>query len=94
MKFERPKFRDILEARQIIKEYLPRTPAYSYPYLNQHLGTTVFIKHENHLPTGVFKARGAINLISRLDFRQKDFQEGIATQKQFFPLQNSQVKRL
>jgi len=72
MKWKRPEFKDILEARQIIKSYLPRTPVYSYPVLNQLMDTRIFIKHENHLPTGVFKARGAINLISRLDFRQKE----------------------
>ena len=77
MKFERPEFKDVLEARQIIKEYLPRTPVYSYPVLNQLLNTKIFIKHENFLPTGVFKARGAINLVSRLDFRQKE--KGVIT---------------
>ncbi len=71
MNWDRPDFKNFLEARQVIKDYLPRTPIYSYPYLNQLLGTTVFIKHENHLPTGVFKARGAIYLFSRLDDQQK-----------------------
>ena len=42
MKFERPEFKDVLEARQIIKEYLPRTPVYTYPFLNQLLDTRVF----------------------------------------------------
>ena len=31
------------------------------------LGTEVFLKHENHLPTGAFKVRGGINLIGRLE---------------------------
>lgn len=56
---------------------MPRTPIYSYPYLNQLLGTTVFIKHENHTPTGVFKARGAIYLFSRLDSKLKN--KGVVT---------------
>jgi threonine dehydratase len=34
MKMERPTFNDVLEARSIIKEYLPRTPLYSYPQLS------------------------------------------------------------
>ncbi len=71
MNWERPDFKKILEARQVVKNYLPRTPIYYYPYLNQLLGTKVFIKHENHLPTGVFKARGALYLFSRLDAQQK-----------------------
>lgn len=77
MKWERPNFKKILEARQTIKNYMPRTPIYSYPYLNQLLGTTVFIKHENHTPTGVFKARGAIYLFSRLDSKLKN--KGVVT---------------
>lgn len=56
---------------------MPRTPIYSYPYLNQLLGTKVFIKHENHTPTGVFKARGALYLFSRLDAQQKE--KGVVT---------------
>ncbi len=72
MKFERPTFKDILEAKRILKEYLPRTPLYSYPQLNQLLDARVFIKHENYLPTGTFKARGGINLISHLKREQRE----------------------
>ncbi|MFQ6037304.1 MAG: threonine/serine dehydratase [Candidatus Aminicenantales bacterium] len=68
---ERPGFRDILEARNIISDFLPRTPLYSYPELNQLLDAKVFVKHENHLPTGAFKVRGGINLISHLTREQK-----------------------
>lgn len=77
MSYSRPTFKNVLEARKIIREFLPRTPVCSYPVLNQILGTRVFIKHENHLPTGVFKARGAINLVSRLDYGQKE--KGVVT---------------
>ncbi|MGB8953556.1 MAG: threonine/serine dehydratase [Candidatus Aminicenantales bacterium] len=68
---EWPSFRDILEARNIIKDYLPRTPLYTYPALNELLGAEVLIKHENHMPTGVFKARGGINLIYHLSPDEK-----------------------
>ncbi|MCK4429988.1 MAG: hypothetical protein KAW19_01680 [Candidatus Aminicenantes bacterium] len=43
MKFERPTFKDVLEAKRILKEYLPRTPLYSYPQLNQLLDARVLI---------------------------------------------------
>jgi threonine dehydratase len=66
MEFERPTFKDILEARQIIQTYLPRTPLYSYPQLNDLLGTKIYVKHENHLPTVSFKVRGGINLLHHL----------------------------
>lgn len=72
MKWERPNLKNILEARQLVKDYMPRTPLYSYPYLSELLGTKIYIKHENHTPTGVFKARGALFLFSRLDARQKE----------------------
>jgi threonine dehydratase len=77
MRLVRPTFKDVLKARHIIKDYLPRTPLYSYPQLDQTLNAKVFIKHENHMPTGVFKVRGAINLISKLTRAQ--IQRGVIT---------------
>jgi threonine dehydratase len=77
MNLERPKFSDVLKARKLIKDYLPRTPLYSYPQVNQLLDARVFIKHENHLPTGAFKTRGGINLIYRLNRKQRE--RGVVT---------------
>ncbi len=61
-----PTFLDILKAKQTIARYLPRTPLHHYPALDQIVGTTVFVKHENYQPIGAFKVRGGINLISQL----------------------------
>lgn len=72
MKLERPTFKDILEARRIISQYLGRTPLYYYPQLNQLLDAKVYVKHENYLPTGAFKIRGGINLISHLSREQRE----------------------
>ena len=36
------------------------TPQYSWPLINQRLGTEAWIKHENHTPVGAFKLRGAL----------------------------------
>jgi len=77
MNFERPTFKDVLEARRIICRYLPRTPLYNYPQLDQLLGAKIYIKHENHTPTGAFKVRGGINLISRLTSEQ--MKKGVVT---------------
>jgi threonine dehydratase len=66
-----PTQEDIFAARDIIKDFLPRTPLYTYPQLNRLLDAEVFIKHENHLPTGAFKIRGGINLVSHLDANQQ-----------------------
>lgn len=77
MKLERPVFKDVLRARRLIKDYLRRTPLYSYPQVNQLLDARVYIKHENHMPTGAFKTRGGINLIYNLTRKQKE--RGVVT---------------
>jgi threonine dehydratase len=62
-----PELSDVLEARRVIARYLDPTPLRRYPLLDQLLGAEVFVKHENHQPTGAFKVRGGINLVARLD---------------------------
>jgi threonine dehydratase len=61
-----PSFADVLSARRRIAPHLSRTPLRNYPLLDELVGTEVYVKHENHLPTGAFKVRGGINLISTL----------------------------
>jgi threonine dehydratase len=68
---EAPKLLDIIEAAERIKPYLNPSPLYTYPTLNEYLGFTAYIKHENYNPTGAFKIRGGINLISRLSPEEK-----------------------
>ena len=62
---------DVLEARRAIAPYLLRTPLHSYPGLAELVGAEVLVKHENHLPTGAFKVRGGINLVSHLEPRER-----------------------
>jgi threonine dehydratase len=62
---------EILEARRVISRYLYRTPLHHYPALSELLEASVYVKHENHQPTGAFKVRGGINLISRLSADEK-----------------------
>ena len=45
--------------------------------LDQLLHAKVYIKHENHMPTGAFKVRGGINLISHLTSEQRE--RGVVT---------------
>jgi len=77
MKYKWPSYQDILKAREIIQTYLPRTPLYSYPQLNDFLGTKVYVKHENHLPTVSFKVRGGINLMHNL--KPEERKRGVVT---------------
>jgi len=66
-----PTFQDILRARRIINQYLQPTPMHNYPILDQMLGATAYIKHENYQPIGAFKVRGGVNLISHLSKEER-----------------------
>lgn len=61
-----PTFLDVLQAQKRIRPYLAPTPLYTYPALNDLLGTQTFVKHENYQPVGAFKVRGGVHLISQL----------------------------
>ena len=66
MPVERPTLRDVLRARRVVAQYLPRTPLIRYPALDAAIGLTLHLKHENHQPVGAFKVRGGLYLMSRL----------------------------
>lgn len=55
-----PTLDEIEAAQTVVYSAMPPTPQYSWPLLNQRLGTQAFIKHENHSPVGAFKLRGAM----------------------------------
>jgi threonine dehydratase len=61
-----PTLADVLDARRRISPYLRQTPLHTYPALDTLVGTEVWVKHENHQPTGAFKVRGGVNLASQL----------------------------
>jgi threonine dehydratase len=67
-----PTLADVLEARRRIAPHLRPTPLYEYPGLRELVGTEVYVKHENHLPTGAFKVRGGVNLVSQLDAETRE----------------------
>jgi len=66
MTLQLPTFTDVLQARRQIAPYLRATLLYNYPALSELVGCSLWVKHENHLPTGAFKVRGGINLCSQL----------------------------
>ncbi len=45
---------------------VPPTPAYAWPLLARRIGAEVIVKHENHTPTGSFKARGGLVYVDAL----------------------------
>ena len=52
-------------ARNVYRAMLP-TPQYAWPLLARRAGREVWVKHENHTPTGAFKVRGGLNLLALL----------------------------
>jgi threonine dehydratase len=69
---EAPSFADVLEARRTIAPHLAPTPLRAYPGLSDLVGAEVLVKHENHLPTGAFKVRGGVNLVSHLGSDERE----------------------
>ena len=67
-----PTFADVLDAARQIRSYLQPTPLRQYPSLSRLVGADVHVKHENHNPTGAFKVRGGINLVSRLTSDERE----------------------
>jgi threonine dehydratase len=61
-----PTLHDIVAAQPHVYRYLKPTPLHHYPTLSELLGASVWVKHENHQPVGVFKVRGGLNLAANL----------------------------
>ncbi len=56
-----------LEAAQcLVHASFPGTPQYTWPLLCERTGADVWVKHENHTPTGAFKVRGGLVFVERL----------------------------
>jgi threonine dehydratase len=68
-----PSLEDVRAAGERIAPYLRPTPLFGYPALDELLGTSAWVKHENHQPVGAFKVRGGVNLVAQLsdDERQR-----------------------
>ena len=57
---------DLDRAEAVVYAHMPPTPQYAWPLLAEELGTEVWVKHENHTPTGAFKVRGGLVHLERL----------------------------
>lgn len=57
---------ELQRAAELVHRVLPPTPQYAWPKLSQRAGCTVWVKHENHTPTGAFKVRGGLVYLDRL----------------------------
>ena len=54
------------DAARIVHAVFPPTPQYAWPLLAARTGAEVWVKHENHTPTGAFKVRGGLVYFDRL----------------------------
>src|SRR3954467_13224691 len=68
-----PTLADVYKARKVVYQHIKPTPVLRSSALDRLLGTETFVKCENLLPTGAFKIRGGLNLVSQLspDERQR-----------------------
>jgi threonine dehydratase len=51
---------EVRQARAVVYATLAPTPQLAWPLLHRQFGAPVWVKHENHLPTGAFKVRGGL----------------------------------
>jgi threonine dehydratase len=57
---------ELAAARRLVRRKVPPTPQYAWPLLGELAGSEVWVKHENHTPTGAFKVRGGLVYADRL----------------------------
>jgi threonine dehydratase len=57
---------ELEDASDLVHRWVPPTPQYVWPLLADAVGTDVWVKHENHTPTGAFKVRGGLVYMDRL----------------------------
>ena len=69
---------DLHAAADLVYTQMPPTPQFAWPQLAQRLGCEVWVKHENHTPTGAFKVRGGITFIDWIQREHPD-KAGICT---------------
>lgn len=54
---------ELEDAHRLVTRHMSPTPQYAWPQLEKQTGAKVWVKHENHLPTGAFKVRGGVTFI-------------------------------
>ncbi len=69
---------ELVHASHRVHEIVPPTPQHNWPLLRNYTGCEVWVKHENHTPTGAFKIRGGVIYLDSLMKRQPDCEGVIA----------------
>jgi threonine dehydratase len=65
-----PTLAELEVAAGLVHTVMPPTPQYCWPLLCQRAGAEVWVKHENHAPTGAFKVRGGLVYVEALKRQQ------------------------
>ena len=55
-----PELVELRRAAELVIRYVPPTPQYRWPLLCREADCELWVKHENHTPTGSFKMRGGL----------------------------------
>jgi threonine dehydratase len=66
------------DAARWVYEAMPPTPQYAWPLLARRTGCEVWVKHENHTPTGAFKVRGGLVYFRELRAERPDVRGVVA----------------
>jgi threonine dehydratase len=66
-----PTYDDVLAARPHVYAHMRRSPLLKHPLLDEWIGGSTWVKHENHNPTGSFKIRGGLNLAAQMSDEEK-----------------------
>ncbi len=69
---------ELHSAVSLVRTVMPPTPERPWPLLGRRVGAEVWVKHENHAPTGAFKVRGGIVYLDRLK-RERPHVPGLVT---------------
>jgi threonine dehydratase len=69
----------VIKARVVTDRYLKRTNLIYYSELSRLAGCEVYVKHENHNPTGSFKIRGAVNFLQHMSSEELEAGVLVAT---------------
>ncbi len=69
---------ELEDAQRLVHTSFPGTPQYAWPLLRERTGVDVWVKHENHTPTGAFKLRGGLVYVERLA-RERPYVRGIVS---------------
>lgn len=63
---------ELEDALRLVHDCFPGTPQIAWPLLAERAGAEVWVKHENHTPTGAFKLRGGLVFLDRLKRERPD----------------------